>query len=136
MSPFAIIDTCIYIDHYRKDLYRKELAELQYVVRNSSVVIAELSRGCLTPSESEVIEDLAGLSPLITPTENNWLESGSLLSTLAQRKNTSPQKIRDLHFDVLIALSARSIGAIVITNNQKDFEDIQRLKYFKLMVWD
>ena len=136
MNRFAIIDTSIYVDHYRKDSYHKELTEIQYVVRNSSVVISELRRGCLTPSEREAIEDLAGLSPLITPTENIWLESGRLLSDLAQKKGYSPQKLRDLHFDVLIALSARTIGAYLITNNHKDFEEIQRMKDFKLIIWN
>ena len=31
-------------------------------------------------------------------------------------------KLRDLHFDVLIALTARSYGAQVITTNKLDFE--------------
>jgi len=36
--------------------------------------------------------------------------------------------------DVLIALSARRIGATVITQNRKDFEAIQSVKDFKLKI--
>ena len=36
--------------------------------------------------------------------------------------------------DVLIALSARSIGASVITQNERDFAAIQSVRPFKLLV--
>ena len=36
--------------------------------------------------------------------------------------------------DVLIALSARSIGALVITQNERDFSAIQRIQPFKLAI--
>src|SRR5438093_10048386 len=36
--------------------------------------------------------------------------------------------------DVLIALSARSVGAVVITQNERDFEAIQAIRSFKLSV--
>jgi hypothetical protein len=36
--------------------------------------------------------------------------------------------------DVLIALSARSIGASVITQNERDFVAIQSVRPFKLVV--
>jgi len=37
-----------------------------------------------------------------------------------------PEKLRDMHFDVLIALTARNHGATVITSNKTDFELIRR----------
>lgn len=46
-----------------------------------------------------------------------------------------PHKLRDLHFDVLIALTARSHGARLITTNRKDFELINRYRQIKLEVW-
>jgi predicted nucleic acid-binding protein len=42
--------------------------------------------------------------------------------------------VRDLHFDVLIALTARSNGARVITSNRADFELIREYRAFKLEV--
>jgi len=36
--------------------------------------------------------------------------------------------------DVLIALSARSVGAVVITQTERDFEAIQAIRSFKLAV--
>jgi predicted nucleic acid-binding protein len=40
-----------------------------------------------------------------------------------------------LHFDVLIALTARSHGARLVTTNRTDFELIREYRDFKLEVW-
>jgi predicted nucleic acid-binding protein len=45
------------------------------------------------------------------------------------------KKLRDLHFDVLIALTARTHGARLITSNRADFELIREYRNFKLEVW-
>ena len=46
-----------------------------------------------------------------------------------------PDKLRDLHFDVLIALTARSHGARLITSNRADFELIRKYHDYRLEVW-
>jgi len=45
------------------------------------------------------------------------------------------EKVRDLHFDLLIALTARSHGARLITSNRPDFEMIRSHCQFKLEIW-
>ena len=55
--------------------------------------------------------------PILTPTEKNLLESGQILDKIRADKGLSPEKLRDLHFDVLIALTARSYGARLVTSN-------------------
>ena len=44
-------------------------------------------------------------------------------------------KLRDLHFDVLIALTARSHGARLISANRADFEMIREYRVFNLEAW-
>jgi len=73
--------------------------------------------------------------PVLTPTEKNWLESGQLLSKMRIDQGYSPEKLRDLHFDLLIALTARSFGARLITSNRGDFELIKKYRDFNLEVW-
>lgn len=131
----AVIDTSIYVEHFRKGSYQKELFECDYLVRNSSVVLAELYRGCRTKEERKSIDELADNFPIITPSENNWLESGKILPRLFEKKGFLPEKLKDLHFDVLIALCARNIGATVITLNRSDFEEIRKIRDFKLVCW-
>jgi predicted nucleic acid-binding protein len=50
-------------------------------------------------------------------------------------KGFDPAKLRDLHFDVLIALTASSDGANLITANRAGFELIREYRRFKLQVW-
>jgi predicted nucleic acid-binding protein len=47
----------------------------------------------------------------------------------------STERLRTLHFDVLIALTARSIGARLITSNRADFESIRSYRDFDLEIW-
>lgn len=73
--------------------------------------------------------------PILTPTEKNWLESGQILGTIYREKGFAPGKLRDLHFDVLIALTARTNGATLITTNEPDFQLIKTYRDFSLHIW-
>jgi predicted nucleic acid-binding protein len=73
--------------------------------------------------------------PVLTPTLQNWIETGQVLAKVRKSKGFAPEKLRDLHFDVLIALSVRSHGACLITSNRSDFELIQHFMKFRLDVW-
>jgi predicted nucleic acid-binding protein len=104
-------------------------------VRLSSVVLAELRRGALRKSESTLIEVLEKNHRLLTPSEANWLESGRILAKMRLDHGFTPEKLRELHFDVLIALTARSHGATLVTSNRSDFELIHGYRSFHLEIW-
>lgn len=101
----------------------------------SSVVLAELWRGATKPAEKAILRTLEKNHPVLPPTKQNWRESGQILNQLHQAHGFLPHKLRDLHFDVLIALTARSFGARLITSNRKDFELIAGVRPFLLEVW-
>ncbi|MBI5188663.1 MAG: PIN domain-containing protein [Nitrospirae bacterium] len=105
------------------------------MIRNSAVVLSELLRGATKQSEIDFVETLAKDYPIFTPTEKNWIESGEILSKIYRGRGFSPEKLRDLHFDVLIALTARNYGVTVITSDRADFELIRSYKHFNLEVW-
>jgi len=65
----------------------------------------------------------------------NWLDSGQILSKIRTDKGFLPEKLRDLHFDVLIALTARSYEARLITSNRADFELIAGYALLKFEIW-
>src|SRR5208283_5627040 len=117
-----IFDTSIFIDHLRTNKYGKRIEDVNGLIRNSSVVLAELLRGATKEAEENFVATLAKNHPILTPTEKNWLESGTILSKIYKAKGFGPQKLRDLHFDVLIALTSGNYGATVITANRTDFE--------------
>lgn len=135
MSNFVVFDTSIFIDHLRTARHQQRLAATTGLVRNSAVVLAELSRGAIKPSEHEFVERLARNHPILTPTERIWLESGRLLSRIRADKGFHAEKLRDLHFDLLIALTARSAGARLVTSNQADFELIASYRKVQLEIW-
>jgi predicted nucleic acid-binding protein len=118
MSNFVVFDTSIFIDHLRTGRHQQRIAATTGLVRNSAVVLAELSRGATKPAERQFVERLARNHPILTPTENNWLESGRLLPKIHVDKGFGPEKLRDLRFDLLIALTARSVGARLVTSNR------------------
>jgi len=135
VNRVVIFDTSIFIDHLRTNKHVDRFQNLSGLIRNSSVVLSELARGATHESELDFVSILAKNHPILTPTERNWLESGSLLYRMREDRGFSPEKLRDLHFDVLIALTARSHGATIITSNKADFEQIRRYKEFHLEIW-
>jgi predicted nucleic acid-binding protein len=135
MSDVVIFDTSVLVDEARTGRHRKRIESVEGVIRLSSVVLAELLRGVVGPSEHKFLRALARNHPVLTPTEGNWLESGEILAKIRADQGFEPHKLRDLHFDVLIALTARSHGARLITSNRADFELISRYRKIKLELW-
>jgi len=134
-NRILLFDTSIFVDQLRSDRHRERIASVSGRIRHSSVVLAELLRGAKKRTERDFVETLGKQSPLLTPTEMNWLESGRLLTRMSAERGFPPEKLRDLHFDVLIALTASTHGATVVTSNRGDFELIRRYKRFALEVW-
>lgn len=135
VSNLAIFDTSILIDQLRTGRHQQRIDQLNGLVRLSSVVLAELWRGATEPAERDFLRALEKNQGILTPTENNWLESGRLLANISVDKGFTPHKLRDLHFDVLIALTARSHGARLITSNRADFELISSYRKIQLDIW-
>jgi predicted nucleic acid-binding protein len=135
MSDVIILDTSVLVDDIRTRRYSQRIANLDGLIRNSAVVMAELWRGVAKPLERKFLQALARNHPSLTPTEKNWGESGEILGKIRADRGFTPEKLRDMHFDVLIALTARSHGARLITSNRDDFEMIYSYRTFRLEVW-
>ena len=135
MSDIVIFDTSVIVDEARTGRHRKRIESVEGGIRLSSVVLAELLRGVVGPSEHRFLRTLARNHPVLTPTRENWLEAGEILADIRADQGFESHKLRDLHFDVLIALTARSHGARLITTNRADFEMISRYQQIKLEVW-
>src|ERR1039458_7960008 len=110
MSDLILFDSAIFIDDLRTGRHRQRMESVSGLVRTSSVVLAELWCGARKPAEREFLRALQRNHPVLTPTAGNWLESGQLLGKISAEKGFTPDKLRDMHFDVLIALTARSNG--------------------------
>ena len=135
MSDLIIFDTSVLVDDLRTGRHRQRIESIRGLIRNSAVVLAELWRGATTQADREFLRALGKNHPVLTPTEGTWLESGQILAKMRADHSYSPDKLRSLHFDVLIALTARSHGARLITSNRSDFEAICRHCKFQFEVW-
>jgi predicted nucleic acid-binding protein len=135
MSEIVIFDTSVLVDELRTGRHHKRIESVNGLIRTSSVVLAELLRGVTRPTERKFLRTFTRNHPILTPTQKNWLDSGEILANIRANLGFQPHKLRDLHFDVLIALTARSHGARLITTNRTDFELIDRYCEIKLEVW-
>lgn len=134
-ANLAVIDTSVYIDNLRSRRFEKEILELKFVVRCSAVVLAELSRGARSREMTRFVDDMAKNLRIIAPNEREWVESGKIVSRLVAAKGYDIHKAREVHFDVLIALTARRIGAYLITCDAGDFTAIRDFVDFSLVCW-
>ena len=111
----------------------------------SSVVLMELIASAKDDSQRKVFERVfrayAKDNSLIVPDEDDWLIASRVLYWLSQGRRRSskgqaqrlkPGAAQRMALDVLIAVSAKSFDATVVTENWKDFKAIQHYYRFKL----
>ena len=67
---------------------------------------------------------------IITPGYAVWKETGNILSKLRIEKPHLRSKLPQMINDTLIAMSAKSVGATVVTLNSSDFEAIKSVRNF------
>ena len=134
----VVIDTNIYIDWLNDGWYEDIIFQREAVKHLSAVVLMELLAGAFSTRDRRLIRDItlpfAKANRLITPTVSLYEEAGDVLRRLQRVHGYSMPSAYGLVNDVLIALSARSIGASVITQHGRDFGAIQSLRPFKLVV--
>ena len=71
---------------------------------------------------------------VLVPTASIYEEAGEVLRRLRTDLDYDFRGAFSISNDALIALSARSIGAAVITRNREDFEAIRKIRSFNLQV--
>lgn len=68
----------------------------------------------------------------LKPQARHWSQ---IVNRVATEKRYDIHQTRELHFDVLIALTARRIGAYLITCNIDDFTAVREYMDFNLVCW-
>ncbi len=104
----------------------------------SSVVVEELYAGALDAGALRLIERYVGAleraGRVVTPTFQDWKEAGKLVAQITRKEPGRKPKIQRMLNDILLAFSARRLGADLLTFNREDFELIRRYKSFSLKV--
>lgn len=135
-SRIAIVDTSVYVELLRNGRFAQDLVTLPQLVRSSAVVLSELRRGATLPRERRWIDELERNHPVFFPGLREWRRAGEMLERMRRARGYDAKKLRDLHFDALIALTARAVGAVLITCNRDDFEALRSEESFELVVWN
>lgn len=136
-----LIDTDLYVELLRTGRYHDVIAEIYanetQKIYFSSVVAQELLSGVISErgkrNVEAIIHPFEKVGRIVTPGHNIWKEVGKVLSTLRKNKPDLKTKLSQMVNDVLIAMSARSIGAMVITLNYSDFEAIKSVRDFSFI---
>jgi predicted nucleic acid-binding protein len=133
-----IIDTDLYIELLRTGEYHDIIAEIYSRetpnIYFSSVVAQELLSGVTSDDGRKNVETILRpferVGRVVTPGHGIWKDAGEILSMLRREKPNLRTKLSQMINDTLIAMSARSIGAAVITLNSSDFEAIKSVRSF------
>lgn len=121
-----LFDTSVWIEHLRRDALSPLLPRLRgtYQLWMEALVAGELIAGCRSAKERRIVDAL--LAPfdragrVRAATGRDIAEAGRALSTLRQRGVTLVNPAGAL-IDSIIALSAIRLGALLVTDNARDF---------------
>lgn len=70
----------------------------------------------------------------ITPSAAAWQKSGDLLAEMARTEGLElPRVSKAFANDVLLALSCREAGCVLVTDNERDFQRIRRFVQFEFV---
>ena len=122
----AFFDTSVHIDVLRGDLQLADvLARIHGgPVRLSPIVASELLRGASTKAARAIERLVAALAPIEPPSwRSAWLEAGRLLPRVFA--NHESLGLARLQNDVLLALTARHTGAVLVSKD-RHFAQLQR----------
>ncbi|HYT31244.1 MAG TPA: PIN domain-containing protein [Thermoanaerobaculia bacterium] len=134
----TVADTNLYIDWLNRRKHEEVLFHRGTVRYLSAVVMMELSAGAQSSRDRKLLSALFSAfrraGRILLPELSTYQDAGEILQRLQAKMGYDVTGATSLANDVLIALSARSIGATVLTQNRADFEAIRKLRSFKLVV--
>ena len=138
---WCIFDTNVYIVAMR---HGSNSLEYQLLFKNlprtylSSVVSGELHAGCMDDIGLQQVRQFTRRAEktgrIVTPTHASWNLAGAILAKIVGNEPKYRSKAGGLFLDILIALSAVQIGAIVYTANRGEFGLIRLYHSFSLQV--
>ena len=136
-----VLDTNLFIRAFRDPASNAELqrfhsqfAPFEYL---SAVVVQELRAGARNAVarralDRHVFDVFARRGRIITPSAQAWADSGDVLGSMVQREGLELARLsKAFGNDVLLALSCREAGLVLITDNLRDFQRIARVAEFE-----
>ena len=144
MSPPArkyVLDTQLFIRGFRDRAANEALQQFHRVFAPfeylSVVVAQELRAGIRRPRdrralERHVLDVFERASRTITPSADAWQRSGDLLAEMARKEGLEIARVsKSFANDILLAMSCREAGCVLVTDNQRDFDRIRQYVQFE-----
>jgi len=124
----VLIDTNVFIDYLRTGTHEQWVdGQVGTTVRYlSSVVLMELRLGADTLPRRRMVDQFRAYFPdrrVVAPAPASFDRAGAIFRALFSPGGEPTDRLGPLN-DILIALTARQIGATVISSNAQDFERI------------
>jgi predicted nucleic acid-binding protein len=131
-----VLDTQLFIDAFRDPIanevlqrFHRAFAPFEYL---SVVVAQELRAGVKRERDRRALErnvlsvfERSGRT--FAPSASAWHRSGDLLSDMARKERLEIGRVsKSFANDVLLALSCRETGCVLVTRNERDFQRIRR----------
>lgn len=145
MRKFAL-DTNLYIRAIRSERGARELERFFWTFAPStylsSIVLHELLAGATSRDKERQIEEwiarpLIRVGRVFTPTHTTWVKAGEILARMAREEGIEVRRVpKSFVNDILLALSCREAGIVLLTNNGRDFERIGRyVEHAYMLTW-
>ena len=135
-----VLDTQLFINGFRDPAANEALQRFHRAFapfEHLSIVVAqELRAGVRRDQERKALErhvlsvfERAGRT--FAPSASAWHRSGDLLSAMARQEGLEIGRVsKSFSNDILLALSCREAGCVLVTDNERDFERIRRYAPF------
>lgn len=136
-----VLDTQLFINAFRDPIanetlqrFHRAFSPFEYL---SVIVAQELRAGVSKPSDRKALErnvlrvfERAGRT--ITPSSDAWHRSGDLFSEMMQQEGLEVARVsKAFANDLMLALSCRESGCVLVTENDRDFSRIRRFIAFE-----
>ena len=133
------LDTNVFIRATREPDWEEQLAGFHAAFAPfewlAAVVAQELLAGArgnsATVIERAILEPFERRGRLIVPTYAAWKETGAVLASLVTTNKARWADVpRSFVNDILLAMSCREAGVVLVTENVRDFERIAQVRPF------
>ena len=138
-----VVDTQLFINAFHDPAanealqnFHRGFAPFEYL---SVVVAQELRAGVGQPAgrkalEGNVLSVFERASRTITPSAGAWHRSGDVLAAMVKQEGLELARVsKAFANDILLALSCREAGCVLITENVRDFSRIRRFIAFEFV---
>lgn len=137
-----LLDTNVYLGAFRSEEARAQFRKTYFPLLPATVLSAVVAYELFVNAQDrrtrslvrEYVRPLERASRVVSPSFDDWVEAAEIVTAIEEKDRRWRSKLPALLNDILIALCARRVGAMLLTYNRDDFRLIHRHKDFSLRI--